>query len=162
MLAAVMAMLVVLCLTKSVFELITSLDKSWIGFIYGIEVFLCAAVIIHLFCERQRIKTEPLVKTQDMENAHHDSEEIKSIIKQTHALKNHHTFWFALLTTIITSCLWIETAILFNKADSKKEINFAWSILFSLLVPTSVYFQDIFFPMIICPLLEFLDPIPAS
>ena len=268
MLAAVMAMLVVLCLTKEVFKLITSLDKPWIGFIYGIEVFLCAAVIIHLFCERQRIKwvmfqyesdfsfqkstmlkffrTEPLVKTQDMENAHHDSEEIKSIIKQTHALKNHHTFWVsflmflnyivgsqtghydlkfaviisdwifcmlksvycsniwtlmkvifscgkifvldcsyyniiisyyniiiikiidinvfqtALLTTIITSCFWIFTAILFNKADSKKDINAAWMYVFSLLIPTNVYFKDIFIPMIICPLLEFLDPIPAS
>ncbi|KAF1752894.1 hypothetical protein GCK72_019449 [Caenorhabditis remanei] len=93
MLAAVMAMLLILCVTKDVFELITSFDQSWIGFIYGIEVFLCAAVIIHLFWERQRIKTEPPVKTQDMENAHHDSEEIKSIIKQTDALKNHHTFW---------------------------------------------------------------------
>ncbi|KAF1752895.1 hypothetical protein GCK72_019450 [Caenorhabditis remanei] len=162
MLAAVMAMLVVLCLTKEVFKLITSLDKPWIGFIYGIEVFLFAAVIIHLFCERQRIKTEPLVKTQDMENAHHDSEEIKSIIKQTHALKNHHTFWTALLTTIITSCFWILTALKFNKADSKKDINAAWMYVFSLLIPTNVYFKDIFIPMIICPLLEFLDPIPAS
>ncbi|EFP00173.1 hypothetical protein CRE_18661 [Caenorhabditis remanei] len=162
MLAAVMAMLVVLCLTKSVFELITSLDKSWIRYIYGIEVFLCAAVIIHLFWERQRIKTEPLVKTQDMENAHYDSEEIKSIIKQTHALKNHHTFWFALLTTIITSCFWIFTAIKFKKAESKEEIRYAWAIYFSLLIPTNVYFKYILFPMIIRPLVKFLYPIHAS
>ncbi|KAF1752891.1 hypothetical protein GCK72_019446 [Caenorhabditis remanei] len=158
MLAAVMAMMVILCLTKEVCNLIKLFDQYWIHFIYGIEGFLCAAVIIHLFCERHRIKTEPLVKTQDTENAHHDSEEIKSIIKQTHALKNHHTFWFAFLLSIIISCLWIETAILFYKADSKKEIRYAWALLFSLLLPTNVYFKDIFIPMIICPFIEFMDP----
>ncbi|EFO99756.1 hypothetical protein CRE_18664 [Caenorhabditis remanei] len=153
---AIIALLLILCLTKSVFELITSLDKSWIRYIYGIEVFLCAAVIIHLFCERQRIKTEFLAKTQDTENAHYDAEEIMPVIKQTPVYKHNYNAWMAFLVTIIVSCLWIETAILFYKADKKEEITAARMQLFLNLPITFVYVNEMM-PMIINSYVDSLD-----
>ena len=62
----------------------------------------------------------------------------------------------AFLVTIIVSCLWIETAILFYKADKKEEITAARMQLFLNLPITFVYVNEIM-PMIINSYVNSLD-----
>ncbi|EFP01664.1 hypothetical protein CRE_23371 [Caenorhabditis remanei] len=144
---AVIAMVVILCLTKDVFKLINLLGQCWICFIYGIEVFLFAGVLIHFCCELQKIKTNSKLLAK-IEDEHNDSEENMSVIKQTPVLKHNYTAWTAVFILIIMLCLWIETAIMFIKADSEKEIKDARLLLLVMLAPTVIFIKE-WFPMII-------------
>ncbi|KAF1754954.1 hypothetical protein GCK72_021519 [Caenorhabditis remanei] len=157
---AVMAMVVILCLTKDVFKLINLLDQFWIRFIYGIEVFLFAGVLIHFCCELQKIRTNSKLLAK-IEDEHNDSEENMSVIKQTPVLKHNYTAWTAVFFLIIMLCLWIETAVMFIKADSEKEIKDARLLLLVMLAPTVIFIKE-WFPMIIAAHADSCYPSPAS